>query len=217
MDRRAAIKRAYSDQEKLAKRQKIIDAAEILLVKGMFPLPSVNQIIAKAGVAKGTVYLYFSSKEEIYLSLLAQYFDGFTSGFIELLEQSKQDELIDNFSAGYIGLAKQQPKAVYLSSIVPLILENNVGDEYLVGFKKSLYVTAQKISNAMAFVMHSDRQDEFLVRFLHSHNLFLASWQHCNPPSHVKDLMSEHGLDGLIYNFEIEFRAHMHRLWADLI
>lgn len=186
-------------------------------MKGAFPLPSVNQIIAKAGVAKGTVYLYFGSKEEIYLSLLAQYFDAFTAGFIELIEQSARDELIDNFSTGFIGFANHQPKAVYLASIVPLILENNVGDEYLVGFKKSLFTTSQKISNAMAFVVRSDRQDEFLVRFLQSYSQFLASWQHCNPPAHVLDLMREHGLSDLIYDFELEFKAHMRRTWVDLI
>lgn len=189
----------------------------MLLVKGAFPLPSVNQIIAKAGVAKGTVYLYFGSKEEIYLSLLAQYFDAFTQSFIESIEQSTQGELIDNFSAGFIAFANQQPKAVYLASIVPLILENNVGDEYLIEFKKSLFTSSQKISNAMAFVVRSDRQDEFLVRFLQSYNQFLASWQHCNPPTHVRDLMREHGLSDLIYDFELEFKAHMRRMWVDLI
>lgn len=186
-------------------------------MKGAFPLPSVNQIIARAGVAKGTVYLYFTSKEEIYLSLLAQYFDGFTKGFLAIIEQSEADNLIDNFSAGFIGFADQQPKAVYLASIVPLILENNVSDDYLIGFKKSLYASSQKISLTMAKVVQSDKQEEFLVRFLQSYNLFLASWQHCNPPSHVRDLMHEHGLDGLIYDFSVEFKAQMHRTWVDLI
>lgn len=188
-----------------------------MLKKGAFPLPSVNQIIAKAGVAKGTVYLYFSSKEEIYLSLLAQYFDVFTSGFIEQIEQSVRGELINNFSAGLIGLANHQPKVAYLASIVPLILENNVSDEYLIGFKKSLYTSSQEISNAMAIVARSDERNEFMVRFLLSYNQFLASWQHCNPPAHVNDLMKAHGLGGLNYDFEKEFKAQMHRTWADLI
>lgn len=213
----SAHKRAYSDQEKAAKRQSIINAAEILLVKGVFPLPSVNQIIAKAGVAKGTVYLYFSSKEEIYLSLLAQYFDNFTTDFANQLELSNRRNLIDNFSNVFIVFANNAPKVVYLASIIPLILENNISDEYLVGFKKSLLMQAQNIGNVMAKVAGSGRNEEFLNRFMLSYNQFLAFWQHCNPPEHVQKIMQQNKLNALIYNFEAEFRAQMQRTWQDLI
>ncbi|MCJ8322705.1 MAG: TetR/AcrR family transcriptional regulator [Rhizobiales bacterium] len=210
-------KRAYSDVEKQAKRQKIIDAAESLLVKGVFPLPSVNQIIAKAGVAKGTVYLYFGSKEEIYLALLAQYFEVFNQEFMQVIIASDKNNLIDNFAAIFIGFAKNTPKAVYLASIVPLILENNVADDYLLGFKKSLFGVSKSISQAMAKVANGHDKAEFLVRFLLSYNQFLALWQHCNPPEKVENLMKQNGLSELVYDFDQQFGAQMQRTWADLI
>lgn len=212
-----AGKRAYSDVEKRAKRQQIIDAAETLLVRGVFPLPSVNQIVAKAGVAKGTVYLYFTSKEEIYLALLAQYFEGVNKNFLEGILASDKTSLIDNFSAIFIGFAENAPKAVYLASIMPLILENNVSDEYLVAFKKSLYESSKSISTAMAKVVNSQKEDEFLARFLQSYNQFLAYWQHCHPPEKVEALMRKAGLYDLVYGFETEFKAQMRRTWADLV
>lgn len=180
-------------------------------------MPSVNQIIAKAGVAKGTVYLYFSSKEEIYLSLLAQYFADFTQVFLSRLMLSNRENLVDNFSQEFIRFADERPKAVYLASIVPLILENNISDEYLIEFKKSLLFVAQNIGNAMADVVGSEQNNEFLNRFLLSYNQFLAFWQHCNPPEHAQELMRLSGLDGLIYDFEAEFIRQMQRTWADLI
>lgn len=212
-----AGKRAYSDVEKQAKRQQIIDAAEILLIKGVFPLPSVNKIIAKAGVAKGTVYLYFTSKEEIYLALLAQYFATFNLSFIEEILASDKQNLVNNLADVFIEFAKNMPKGVYLASIVPLILENNVSDEYLVEFKKSLFGISKSISKAMAKVANGINEAEFLVRFLLSYNQFLASWQHCNPPEKVEMLMKKNGLYELVYDFETEFKAQMHRTWADLI
>lgn len=189
----------------------------MLFKKGAFPLPSVNQIIAKAGVAKGTVYLYFGSKEEIYLALLSQYFGEFGTSFVSRLLLSNRDDLIDNFSTEFLRFANDSPKAVYLASIVTLILENNISDEYLIGFKKSLIEIANQIGNAMADVTNGKNRQEYFKRFLLSYNQFLGMWQHCNPPEHVKHLMGAQQLDELLYDFDAEFKAQMKRTWADLI
>ncbi|OGS43086.1 MAG: hypothetical protein A2539_09360 [Elusimicrobia bacterium RIFOXYD2_FULL_34_15] len=57
------------------KRQKILDAAiEILNQKEYYASP-IGEIARKAGVAKGTIYLYFKSKEELYFSILFMLMD----------------------------------------------------------------------------------------------------------------------------------------------
>ncbi|GAB3002357.1 TetR/AcrR family transcriptional regulator [Psychrosphaera aestuarii] len=65
-----SVLKARSDAQKLAKKQAIIDAANQLYSQG--DLPSIQQIANQAGVAKGTVYLYFSSKEGIFLNIYEQ-------------------------------------------------------------------------------------------------------------------------------------------------
>jgi len=52
------------------KRQQILDAAIRILNRKQVHLCPVNDIAREAGIAKGTVYLYFSSKEELYFSVL---------------------------------------------------------------------------------------------------------------------------------------------------
>lgn len=57
------------------KRQKILDAAvEILNQKEYYKSP-ISEIARKAGVAKGTIYLYFKSKEELYFSIIFMLLD----------------------------------------------------------------------------------------------------------------------------------------------
>ncbi len=63
-------KRARGDIEKAARRQTILTAARELFVESDGEVPSVDQVARRAGLAKGTVYLYFGAKEEIFLALL---------------------------------------------------------------------------------------------------------------------------------------------------
>jgi len=57
------------------KRQKIMDSAiKILNQKEYYKCP-IDEIARKAGVAKGTVYLYFKSKEDLYFSVLINLID----------------------------------------------------------------------------------------------------------------------------------------------
>lgn len=53
-----------------ATRQKLLDAAEALFGQSGFHSTSVTDITRRAGVAQGTFYLYFASKEEVFAELI---------------------------------------------------------------------------------------------------------------------------------------------------
>lgn len=61
-------------QQKESKYQAILDAAEKVMHEEGLQSLSINKVARKAGVAKGTVYLYFEDKEEIIgcLALIAR-------------------------------------------------------------------------------------------------------------------------------------------------
>lgn len=54
-------------------RQKILDAAEHRLWHYGFKKTTIDEIASEAGVGKGTVYLYFESKEDVGLAIMARY------------------------------------------------------------------------------------------------------------------------------------------------
>ena len=60
--------RAIDADEKAARREALLDAAERLYEPAL-QLPGVAEIAVVAGMAKGTVYLYFRSREALYLGL----------------------------------------------------------------------------------------------------------------------------------------------------
>jgi AcrR family transcriptional regulator len=54
------------------KHTAILDAARTVFSREGYAATSVDEVAAEAGIAKGTVYLYFKSKEELYLAALAR-------------------------------------------------------------------------------------------------------------------------------------------------
>ena len=61
------------------KREALLDAARTVFSRDGYAASSVDDVAAEAGIAKGTVYLYFKSKEELYLAALIRDIRAFGS------------------------------------------------------------------------------------------------------------------------------------------
>jgi AcrR family transcriptional regulator len=71
------------------KRQKILAAAGELFASRPFHKVLLSDVAAAAGVGKGTVYVYFKSKEDLYLALLYQAFENVVDQLKRLLDADK--------------------------------------------------------------------------------------------------------------------------------
>ncbi len=133
-------RRAYATTDKDARRQAILEAAGGLFVAGRGELPSVSQIAAAAGVAKGTVYLYFSTKGAIFASILQ---DGWGE-VIDELEQTfrpageARTDKVAAFLSSYVSHVERHPELLQLDSLGHGVLEHNLEMETLIAFKRSL-------------------------------------------------------------------------------
>lgn len=80
--------RALDGEDKEARRQTILDAAERLFGE-RHALANVADVADAAGLAKGTVYLYFQTKEEIYLALHLRHVECFFTALIARMERAE--------------------------------------------------------------------------------------------------------------------------------
>jgi AcrR family transcriptional regulator len=80
--------RAHADTEKEARRQDILDAADRLFTERR-EMSNMADVAVAAGLAKGTMYLYFQSKEELYLALHLRHVEHFFSRLIGRLERAE--------------------------------------------------------------------------------------------------------------------------------
>ena len=68
------------------KRQAILDAAIYTFARKGFHATRISDVAERAGIGKGTVYLYFDSKEDLLISILQSYIDEAMSLVEELVD-----------------------------------------------------------------------------------------------------------------------------------
>jgi AcrR family transcriptional regulator len=70
-----------------AKRRQIIDGARRVFINMGFDAASMNDITREAGVSKGTIYVYFASKEDLFEALIEEERGTIFKNLYETLEQ----------------------------------------------------------------------------------------------------------------------------------
>lgn len=96
------------------RRRQILDATAALLLDDGYEALTVSKVAARAGVAKGTVYLYFDSKQELLAALQAGMWDRMLKQPAALLEQPglTWTERLDGLVAAWIA-AEQDHHELY--------------------------------------------------------------------------------------------------------
>jgi AcrR family transcriptional regulator len=85
MSRRAALERTItvSGDEDSAKRRQIIEGARAVFLAQGFDAGSMNDIARAAGVSKGTLYVYFKDKEQLFEAIVEQECEAQAEGMFE--------------------------------------------------------------------------------------------------------------------------------------
>ena len=90
-------------REKEQRRNAILNAARKLFFEKGFRHVTVDNIARKAEFSKGSVYLYFSSKEEIYTQILLSDIDKFNRKSSHVFQNEKSaEELLLDFACTYV-------------------------------------------------------------------------------------------------------------------
>ena len=71
------------------RRAEIIDAARTVFAREGFARGIMDEIAIQAGMAKGTIYLYFKSKDEIYRAVLRHDMDSLNKVTLERIDAEK--------------------------------------------------------------------------------------------------------------------------------
>src|SRR6266540_582391 len=93
------------------KRERILGAAERIFARRGFFHARVSEIAREAGVADGTIYLYFKSKDELLISLFESRMERVTTALAAAIEgagPAPRDRLIA-FLHTYVALVADNP------------------------------------------------------------------------------------------------------------
>ena len=205
------MKRANLPEEKARRRASIIEAAMNLFEANGGVVPRVADIAEAAGVAKGTVYLYFRSREAIELALLSDAF----SGCFDVLDAALNSEMpvfemLDVMGAFLL----ETPVLVRLGSRYNALMEDNADLGAVVAFKtllfKRLSITGRTLSRRIRGLSEPEARG-LLIR---SFSAVIGLWQMAEPVPIVKDALEMEGLSELDLVFADELSVLLTDLWS---
>jgi AcrR family transcriptional regulator len=141
--------RATSDAQKEARRQAILQAALALFRATTYEAVGMAAVADRAGIAKGTVYLYFPTKEALFLALQEQaYADWFDE--VEGLLQPSGGQRAPAAVAGLLaGSLARRPDFTRLIAILHTVLEHNIDLPTALAFKAFLRTRVERLGHLL--------------------------------------------------------------------
>jgi TetR/AcrR family fatty acid metabolism transcriptional regulator len=104
--------------EKGDKRERILDAAETVFAQHGFFAAKVSEIAKEAGVADGTIYLYFKNKDDLLISLFESRMERVNAHLAsQTAKHGKPKEKLLGFIRAYLALVKEQPAAAEVLTV----------------------------------------------------------------------------------------------------
>jgi TetR/AcrR family transcriptional regulator len=206
----ATFLRARAPEQKADRRAHLLQQAAELFKRDR-SVPTAAQLAEACGLAKGTVYLYFRSKEEIFLALLHEQFALCLDDLAERLAATPLTQSSD--VAGRISAAiKARDFLLPLAVMGPTILEQNASEEALLAYKQmlaeKLTVCAEIIARLPGFNV-----DQALLRLHQGYALMIGCWQLANATPRMCALLQAHGLHALVPEFWSQLDDGLARLW----
>ncbi len=121
------------EREKAERRQAILKAAKEVFFKYGFEHTAMDMIAAESELAKGTLYLYFKSKEELYASLAEEGLTVIDSMVNEALHNAKTiEEKLLAYTEAYYDFAQTHPAYMRIFMAIHAgVLNNKVEPERL--------------------------------------------------------------------------------------
>lgn len=135
--------RARSDEQKTQRRHEILLVARKLFAHNAFDAISMDQVAVASSLAKGSMYVYFRTKEELFLSVLEEELQSWFEALNGALEQGEQftaAQLADTLCNSLVN----RTTFTRLLAILHTKLEHNIAQEKLLHFKQGLLLNMQR-------------------------------------------------------------------------
>jgi TetR/AcrR family transcriptional regulator len=212
------VKHALDAKDKLARRGSILDAASRLFLLAPDKLPSAAMIAEAAGLAKGTVYLYFSTKEAIFMALLQQERAAVLQTIADAFgaDGRPADQQIAGFIGAYCDYVLAHPQMLKLDALGYSVLERNVDAALLVECKLALLTALTRVGGLLDATL-SLPDGRGMRALVHTYALTCGLWQSLDYPEHCRDMLRTPGLEALQMDFRAELHTALSAYWRGLL
>lgn len=211
-----AMLRAVGVEDKEARRHAILDAAEKLFLRHPDRMANVAEVAEAARLAKGTVYLYFPSKEEMLLALHERHVATFFTGLHTLLQGPGPLTFAEIFEVAR-RLIVRRAGYLDLTSRCLGLMDREIPVERAIEFKVRVGQMLARSGSALERHFPRLTPADGVALLCNSYGLMVGLWQLMHPNERFGAAMERPELRMFHRDYETEVERAVLALWTGAI
>lgn len=203
--------RAVAPQDKSERRAAIVQAAAALLRRDPSARFSVDELARRAGLAKGTVYLYFGTREEVLLALHGQQAHELF-GVVEraLSAADSHGRRVVEDGLAYL---RAHPEFYPVAGNCRYMLDTNIGTEAALAFKIGIAQRLEPLGRRIEELYPGLAAGEGVALLTNCYAMIIGLWQQADPPLCLRKVMHRPEMAIFRIDFETQLAAALLDLW----
>ena len=203
--------RAVAAEDKEQRRGAIVAAAHALVHRDPSASFSVDELARRAGLAKGTLYLYFGSREEVLLTLHVQQ----SHEIFDVIERALAQPNADARKVLAAGMAylRTHPEFYPLASNCRSMLDTNISETAALAFKIAIANRLAPIGERIEALYPGLAPGEGAALLMNSYAFIIGLWQQADTPLVLRAAMRRPEMAIFRIDFEKQLTTALLDLW----
>lgn len=175
--------RALTEEERYKRKDRLAEAGLELFAERGWQALTIEAIASRAGVAKGTVFLSFSTKEELFLHGLRGRFDAW---FGRLSAVDPASGNTREWAEQTLRTLREDPQFLPLLSLTGPVLERGAARDAVLEFKMALAQGLHRLSSIWGPKLPKVGPETWPALFLRVYAIIIGAWTVGEPAASVR-------------------------------
>ena len=206
--------RARSAQDKDLRRAHLIGAATQLFADADFDAVTIARVAQAAGVAKGTAYIYFATKEALFLELVRAELTAWLDDLVATLQRLRARQPLDAVPGAIARSMAQRPALQRLLMLLHTVIEPKIDEATARDFKLFLQALLSRASAAIVAKIPGLQVAQATTLILQLHALVIGLAQLSNPPPVIARVMAD---NPALQFMQIDFESFLRQTLTTLV
>ena len=196
------MRRAYRPAEKASRRQAILAAALQLFRETPYPDLRMTDLAQRLGLGKGTLYLYFPTKESLFLAVLQAEMGAWFQQAELNLEATKVGSDPVAVAEGLVLELMRRPLLPGLQALLHGVLEQNVPMAEARAFARFLQEGVERVGARLERVLPGLAAGDGALYLLRFHGLVIGCQTMASRPPELRAALSDPDMALFDFGFE---------------
>lgn len=201
------FKRARTETQKKQRMQEIKNAVDELFSEKPYHEITLTVIVDKLHSTRANLYLYYSTKEEIFLELCSDkrdlYYDALKAAFPKGSQYT-----LETIAAVWANILNAHTDYLHYSDILHTIIETNVAVDRLATYKKRYYEKSFEVARQIGSLLELSTDDAYhLLINIHYHAVGIYAINRWNPL--IAEVLEQENIKTPVFEFREELTNYI--------